>query len=230
MSPRPPPPRPSNASRDPQRSLRQHTATFQLFPSPNLTPLWCDGGTAGRAQQRSDGITEQRRAGGARALVQHAVTRWAGGSWPAGLSGDTKRLLSARRPSSQSGERREAQPSPLRKQQRRRGSAGRLRGAAAFLGMARGKCGIQWAVCKGCSTQGRCGGHRRRAAFRNAAAPHRPRSGRVGNLDVGFVSPAHLRMEHSFLFTGPLPVAGSQLGAGALVSWGHLAFIRTCCY
>lgn len=60
--------------------------------------------------------------------------------------------------------------------------------------------------------------------------PHRPRSGRVGNLDVGFVSPAHLRMEHSFLFTGPLPVAGSQLGAGALVSWGHLAFIRTCCY
>ena len=124
MSPRPPPPRPSNTSRDPQRSLRRHTATFQLFPPPNLTPLWCDGGTAGRAQQRSDGITEQRGAGGPRALVQHAVTRWAGGSWPAGLGGDTKRLLSAQHPSSRSGERREAQPSPLRKQQRRRGSAG----------------------------------------------------------------------------------------------------------
>jgi len=226
MSPRPPPPRPSNTSRDPQRSLRRHTATFQLFPPPNLTPLWCDGGTAGRAQQRSDGITEQRGAGGPRALVQHAVTRWAGGSWPAGLGGDTKRLLSAQHPSSRSGERREAQPSPLRKQQRRRGSAG----SGRIPGDGEGETwhpmgGLQRLLhpgeMRGAPAQGR---------LSQRCCPHRPRSGRVGNLDVGFVSPAHLRMEHSFLFTGPLPVAGSQLGAGALVSWGHLAFIRTCCY
>lgn len=49
-------------------------------------------------------------------------------------------------------------------------------------------------------------------------------------LDVDFVSPPHLQLKHSFLFTGPLPVTGSQSREGAFISWGHLALIRTCCY
>lgn len=37
-------------------------------------------------------------------------------------------------------------------------------------------------------------------------------------LDVDFVSPAHLQLKHSFLFTGPLPVTGSQSSEEAFIS------------
>lgn len=75
--------------------------------------------------------------------------------------------------------------------------------------------------------QGRCRGwpgsrHCRVSQLQMARAPPPPPPPTFGvclkYLDVDFVSPAHLQLKHSFLFTGPLPVTGSQSSEEAFIS------------